>query len=108
MLLIFLFKINDVKKLARFYYALYVRASKNSHCLTNLIGVNMKTNHLSYDDMFNACRELESGRHGSFAQHIARAYVVADKGNSQKLSDAFPDLFERGHHFAQSRKLQQL
>ncbi len=68
----------------------------------------MKTNHLSYDDMFNACRELESGRHGSFAQHIARAYVVADKGNSQKLFEAFPDLFERGHHFAQSRKLQQL
>jgi len=34
MLLIFLFKINDVKKLARFYYAYIVRASKNSHSLT--------------------------------------------------------------------------
>jgi hypothetical protein len=29
MLLIFLFKINDLKKLARFYYAYIVRASKN-------------------------------------------------------------------------------
>lgn len=67
----------------------------------------MKTNYLTSDDMYQACRELESGRHGSFAQAIARAYAVADKGNSAKLLEAFPDLFERGYHFAQSRRLQQ-
>lgn len=67
----------------------------------------MKTNYLSQDELNAACRELESGQHGSFAQHIARAYMVADKGNSMALVAAFPDLFERGHHFIQSRRLQQ-
>ena len=67
----------------------------------------MKTNYLSHDELFYACRELESGQHGSFAQHIARAYAVADKANSAKLLEAFPDLFERGHHFVQAKRLQQ-
>ena len=66
----------------------------------------MKTNYLSDSELFNACRELESGRHGSFAQHIARAYAVADKTNGKALLNAFPDLFERGHHFVQARRLQ--
>ena len=66
----------------------------------------MKTNYLSRDDLCHACRELESGRHGSFAQHMSRAYAVADKANGQALLDAFPDLFERGYHFYQASKLQ--
>jgi hypothetical protein len=70
------------------------------------IGVNMKTNYLSHDDLRHSRRELESGRHGSFAQHIARAHAVADKANGQALIDAFPDLFERGYHFYQASKLQ--
>jgi hypothetical protein len=67
----------------------------------------MKTNYLTSDDMYHACRELESGRHGGFAQQIARAYMVADKTNSAALVAAFPDLFERGYHFAQAKRLQQ-
>ena len=66
----------------------------------------MKTNYLSQDELFYACRELESGRHGSFAQHLARAYSVADKTNRKALLDAFPELFERGYHFYQASKLQ--
>jgi hypothetical protein len=65
----------------------------------------MTNNYLTTDDLYYACQELESGRHGSFARAIAEAYAVADMGNSQKLVEAFPDLFERGHHFWQSRKL---
>jgi hypothetical protein len=65
----------------------------------------MINNYLTIDDLFYACRELESGRHGSFARAIAEAYAVADSDNSQKLVEAFPDLFERGYHFWQSRKL---
>jgi len=65
----------------------------------------MKTNYLTTDDLYYACHELESGRHGSFAKAIAEAYSIADKGNSQKLVEAFPDLFERGYHFWQARKL---
>lgn len=65
----------------------------------------MKTNCLTDDDIRNACRELESGRHGAFAQDLARAYFHADKSNSETLINAFPAIFERGFHFYQSRKL---
>lgn len=65
----------------------------------------MKTSYLTQDDIRNACRELESGRHGAFAQDLARAYFHADKSNAETLLNAFPDIFERGFHFYQSRKL---
>ena len=65
----------------------------------------MKTNYLTTDELYYACYELLTGRHGSFAKAIAEAYSVADRGNSQKLVEAFPDLFERGYHFWQARKL---
>ena len=65
----------------------------------------MTSNYLTTDELRHACFELESGRHGSFARAIAEAYLVADWGNSQKLAEAFPDLFERGYHFWQARKL---
>jgi len=65
----------------------------------------MKQNHLTHDDLHYACRELESGRHGAFAQDLARAYFHADKTNSETLVNAFPDIFERGYHFYQSRRL---
>jgi len=68
-------------------------------------GLKMINNYLTTDDLYCACQELESGRHGSFARAIAEAYLVADRGSSQKLVAAFPDLFERGYHFWQSRKL---
>jgi hypothetical protein len=68
-------------------------------------GVDMKTNYLTTDELYYACYELLTGRHGSFAKAIAEAYSVADKGNSQKLVEAFPDLFERGYHFWQASKL---
>lgn len=71
----------------------------------HLIGLNMKNNYLTSDDFYYACKELESGRHGSFARAIAEAYVIADRHNSKKLVEAFPDLFERGYHFWQARKL---
>lgn len=65
----------------------------------------MTHNYLTTNDLYYACRELESGQHGSFAKAIAEAYSIADKANSQKLVEAFPDLFERGYHFWQARKL---
>jgi hypothetical protein len=68
----------------------------------------MTTNYLTPDDMRHACRELESGRHGSFAQDLARAYFHADKTNSDRLASAFPEIFERGYHFYQSNKLRQI
>lgn len=74
----------------------------------SLKGFDMKTNYLTTDDMRHACRELESGRHGSFAQDLARAYFHADKTNSERLASAFPDIFERGYHFHQSNKLRQV
>lgn len=66
----------------------------------------MKTNYLNHDDLRFACRELESGRHGAFAQDLARAYFHADKANAETLLNAFPHIFERGYHFYQSSKLQ--
>ena len=65
----------------------------------------MTTNYLTQDDLYHASRELESGRHGAFAQDLARAYFHADKNNAERLVTAFPDIFERGYHFYQSAKL---
>jgi hypothetical protein len=33
--------------------------------------------------------------------------IVADRGNSQKLVDAFPEVFMRGWHFAQAKYMSQ-
>jgi hypothetical protein len=41
----------------------------------------------------------------TFAQRIGDAFIVADKGNSQKLLDAFPEVFMRGWHFAQAKRM---
>ena len=50
-----------------------------------------------YEFYLSAC-ELSTGQHGSFAGAIGDAYIVADKSNSQKLVDAFPEVFMRGWH----------
>lgn len=67
-----------------------------------------KTNNslTSYEFYLSAC-ELRTGQHGSFAEAIGEAYIVADKGNSQKLVDAFPELFMRGWHWVQSKRMTQ-
>ena len=59
-----------------------------------------------YELHLSAC-ELSTGQHGSFAGAIGHAYIMADKGNSQKLADAFPELFMRGWHWAQSKRINQ-
>ena len=59
-----------------------------------------------YEFYLSAC-ELSTGQHGSFAGAIGDAYIVADKGNSQKLVDAFPELFMRGWHWVQSKRINQ-
>lgn len=59
-----------------------------------------------YEFYLSAC-ELSTGQHGSFAEAIGDAYIVADKVNSQKLVDAFPELFMRGWHWVQSKRMTQ-
>jgi len=59
-----------------------------------------------YEFYLSAC-ELSTGQHGSFAGAIGDAYIVADKGNSQKLVDAFPELFMRGWHWVHSKRMTQ-
>lgn len=34
---------------------------------------------------------------GSFAHYLAKAWQVADSGNDEKLTEAFPELLERFH-----------
>lgn len=65
----------------------------------------MSNNSLTkYEFYLSAC-ELSTGLHGSFAEAIGEAFIVADKGNSQKLLDAFPEVFMRGWHFAQAKRM---
>jgi hypothetical protein len=64
-------------------------------------------NSLTSHEFYQSACELSTGQHGSFAEAIGNAYIVADKGNSQKLLDAFPDLFMRGWHWVQSKRINQ-
>jgi hypothetical protein len=70
MLLIFLFKINDLKKLARFYYALYVRASKNSQSSINSIGVNMKSTRAEYLNFFTNWLHYQFPRNADIVHNV--------------------------------------
>ena len=65
----------------------------------------MINNSLTQHEFYLSACELSTGSHGSFAQHIGDAFIVADKGNSQKLLDAFPEVFMRGWYFAQSKHM---
>jgi hypothetical protein len=56
----------------------------------------MTNNSLTKDELYISAFELKTGIHGSFAQAIGDALIVADSGNAQKLLDAFPDIFMRG------------
>ena len=67
----------------------------------------MTNNYLASYDFYAAAVELSTGHHGSFAGAIGDAYIVADKGNSQKLVDAFPEVFMRGYHFALAKHTNQ-
>jgi len=65
----------------------------------------MSNNSLTQYESYLSAVELITGSHGSFAQHIGDAFIVADKGNSQKLLDAFPEVFMRGWYFAQAKRM---
>lgn len=52
----------------------------------------MKAMELDYDMALAAARVMES-EGGSFAEHIARAFYVADTTNRELLLTAFDDLF---------------
>ena len=67
----------------------------------------MTNNSLTPHEFYLSACELSTGHHGSFAEAIGDAYIVADKGNSQKLADAFPELFMRGWYWAQSKRMTQ-
>jgi hypothetical protein len=47
-------------------------------------------------DMHRAAEELATGTHGSFARRIGEAYLFADSENRARLTQAFPELFEKG------------
>jgi len=65
----------------------------------------MSNNSLTQYEFYLSAVELSTGSHGSFAQAIGDAFIVADRGNSQKLLDAFPEVFIRGWHFAQAKRM---
>ncbi len=67
----------------------------------------MINNSLTPHEFYLSAVELSTGQHGSFAEAIGEAYIVADSGNSQKLLDAFPELFLRGWHWVQSKRINQ-
>lgn len=67
----------------------------------------MTNKSLTPSELYLSACELSTGQHGSFAGAIGDAYIVADKGNSQKLVDAFPELFLRGWHWVQSKRINQ-
>ena len=54
----------------------------------------MKAMDLDYDMLLNAALLMER-EGGSFAEHIARAFYVADSTNRARLLTAFDDLFVR-------------
>jgi len=62
-------------------------------------------NFLTPYEFYLAACELRTGKHGSFAEAIGEAYIVADSGNSQKLVDAFPEVFMRGWYWIQSKRI---
>jgi hypothetical protein len=65
----------------------------------------MSNNFLTQYEFYLSACELSTGSHGSFAQAIGEAFIVADRGNSKKLLDAFPEVFMRGWHFAQAKRM---
>ena len=50
-------------------------------------------------DMNRAAGELATGLHGSFARRIGEAYQLGDEANKARLTQAFPDLFEKALNF---------
>ena len=58
----------------------------------------MKAQHMTHDELLNAALRMERYG-GSFAEAIAVAFYRADAYNTQRLVDAFPELFERYYNF---------
>ena len=54
---------------------------------------------LSDRDTQRAALELQTGRHGGFAESIGIAYNRADPTNRARLVEAFPELFKKGRTF---------
>ena len=52
----------------------------------------------------NRAAELMLQIGGSFAQHLARAFKVADSDNRARILAAWPDLFERYHSMVVERE----
>lgn len=52
----------------------------------------------------NRAAELMLQIGGSFAQHLARAFKVADSDNRARIIAAWPDLFERYHRMGAERE----
>lgn len=65
----------------------------------------MTNNSLTQYEFYMSAVELSTGLHGSFAEAIGEAFIVADRGNNQKLIDAFPEVFMRGWIFAQAKRM---
>ena len=63
----------------------------------------MTNNSLTKDELYISAFELSTGLHGSFAQAIGDALIVADRGNAEKLFNAFPEVFMRGFQSYQHR-----
>ena len=55
------------------------------------------------DDYLEAARLMQSIG-GGFASHIAAAFFVADKDNTQRLLEAFPELFDRYKEMARQER----
>jgi hypothetical protein len=59
--------------------------------------------------MIDRDRYLDAARYmeqygGSFASHIAKAFIYADSDNTQRLLKAFPDLFLRYRRIAEEER----
>lgn len=47
--------------------------------------------------LLEAALLLESGRLGSFAEHLGRAYIAASPDNRDRLAKAFPEVFQAAY-----------
>lgn len=58
----------------------------------------MKAQHMTHDQLCNAAANMERYG-GGFCEALALAFCRADSYNTQRLVDAFPNIFERYYNF---------
>ena len=58
----------------------------------------MKAQHMTHDELCNAAANMERYG-GGFCEALAALFYRADAYNTQRLVDAFPDIFERYYNF---------